>query len=102
MERSVMKHLQVHRNDSDFEPIGLPDRTSAEPGTREKIDVLRKRVEAGEQLHHPRDAWANSPPHSFVDTGRNSAFLVNSLERTSLGTAALEASVNCFQEPFHE
>lgn len=70
MESSVTRHLQVYGNDSNFEPIGYPNPTFAEPGTREKIEVLRDRLEAGQQLHHPQDVWAKlsnsmSPSRKF-------------------------------------
>jgi hypothetical protein len=85
MHRLVMSPTQAYRNDCAFEPIGLPNPTSAKPGTPEKVDVLRKRLEAGEQLHHPQDAWGNSPPDPFEDTNLFEdtdccAFLAHSLD----------------------
>ncbi len=34
----------------------LPLPTEAAPGTAEKLEILRQRVERGEALHHPLDA----------------------------------------------
>ena len=53
----------------------LPEPTEAFPGTREKIEVLRRRRIRGEQLHHEEDTkldyrLPNAPPLSEVPIGR--------------------------------
>ncbi len=49
----------IKRGNWDFEPeMGQPTgfcRTSAMPGSPEKLDVLAKRLEQGEPLWHPED-----------------------------------------------
>lgn len=35
----------------------LPEPTSAQPGSPEKIEVLKARYENGEMLHHPDDPF---------------------------------------------
>lgn len=44
----------------NFHP--LPDPTPALPGTPEKVEVLRQRAAAREQLHHPLDARDEDSP----------------------------------------
>ena len=45
----------TERNEIGFVPRGLPDPTDAVPGTTEKIEIMRRRYNAGEELHHPDD-----------------------------------------------
>lgn len=42
-------------DEAEDDPVGVPEPTSALPGTAEKIEVLRLRVVFGVQLWHPED-----------------------------------------------
>lgn len=37
------------------------------PGTKEKIEVMRQRVERGEHIHHPLDLWLGKQVDNFWD-----------------------------------
>lgn len=54
---TVFEAILKYGHDEDFEPLAgegfLP--TDAPPGTAEKIDVLRQRVELGQPLWHDED-----------------------------------------------
>ena len=39
--------------------------TKQEPGTKEKLAILRGRADRGEDLHHPKDAGLPEPPVSI-------------------------------------
>lgn len=52
---TVFHHIWTHCNDRLFVPHGLPVPTNAMPGTREKIAILKSRLETGVTLHHPED-----------------------------------------------
>jgi hypothetical protein len=53
----------------------LPEPTSALPGTREKVEVLRQRAQLRQSLFHPRDAkdrWGElSVREAMVKIGHN-------------------------------
>lgn len=51
----MMKHIRFHGSDKGFEPSRPGRPTDAQPGTREKFQILCDRIERGEQLFHPRD-----------------------------------------------
>jgi hypothetical protein len=61
--RTVFDDLRSLQHDEDFQPVSGPDfySTGAEPGSDEKIDVMRARVSNGQPLWHPDD-----PVHEFV------------------------------------
>jgi hypothetical protein len=42
-------------HDMDFEPARIPEPTDAPPGSKAKIEVMRRRLLAGEHLRHPDD-----------------------------------------------
>jgi hypothetical protein len=53
---NIFNYLAARGYDDDFEPDRLPAMPTAEkPGSLEKINVLRRRLEAGEDLKHPFD-----------------------------------------------
>ncbi len=55
-EPACVVRLRRRRSSAQMaEPDVLPLPTDATPGTREKIAVLRARLEAGVRLHHPDD-----------------------------------------------
>lgn len=49
-------------HDEDYVPRKMPRPTNAIAGTAEKIEVLRRRVLAGEHLFHPDDNHAIAAP----------------------------------------
>lgn len=50
----AIKKLRGSHYEPDFTPrMGLP--TQFEPGTAEKVELIRKRLELGEALFHPDD-----------------------------------------------
>jgi hypothetical protein len=55
--RSLQDYIRDNGDDEDFEPEMLPtdQPTDAPPGSLEKIEVLRSRVEIGAPLWHPKD-----------------------------------------------
>lgn len=59
------RHAQTRTGEQDFNGTGaVPTPTDARPGTEAKMAVLSARVEARQQLHHPKDAgywdgWRN-------------------------------------------
>ena len=53
--RTVHSDLLTLGYDDDFEPVPALERTSARPGSPEKIEVMRARVERGESLWHRDD-----------------------------------------------
>lgn len=52
-------------NRAVFVPRGLPEPTDAQPGSAEKIRVLRARLAAGLELWHPDDLVIDSPLAAF-------------------------------------
>ncbi len=53
----------VDEDGFDWCSLGVPaEPTDAVPGTPEKVAVMRRRHEAGERLHHPRDLRLHSRP----------------------------------------
>jgi hypothetical protein len=51
-----------------WEPSRVPTPTSARPGSREKVEELRRRVERGEELWNAADEYrlADAPPTAFL------------------------------------
>jgi hypothetical protein len=56
--------------DEDYEPEKMPEPTGVPPGPS-KVEVLRARVDAGEELWHPNDADCGG---IYVGRGSNLAF----------------------------
>ena len=52
---TVFHQIWTCWNDGSFVPRVLPVPTNAIPGTREKIAILKTRLETGLILHHPED-----------------------------------------------
>ncbi|MFN4896629.1 MAG: hypothetical protein ACK5HO_12645 [Pseudomonadota bacterium] len=54
---SLQEYMRIFGTDESFEPEVLPtdQPTDAPPGSVEKIEVLRRRVEIGAPLWHPKD-----------------------------------------------
>jgi len=54
---TVFDAILKYGHDEDFDPLAGEDflPTDAPPGTAEKIDILRKRVELGQPLWHDED-----------------------------------------------
>lgn len=53
--RTVFEALRRLQHDQDFIPMEPSEPTTAMPGTIEKIEVLRMRVELGQPLWHDDD-----------------------------------------------
>ena len=52
---NIFHHIQAHGNGEEFRPEDKPAPTNAAPGSNLKIDVLMKRLEAGEELWNDLD-----------------------------------------------
>lgn len=52
---SIHDHLSWHRDADGFDVEAAPEATPATPGSLEKMNVMRERVEMGEQLFNVRD-----------------------------------------------
>jgi hypothetical protein len=53
---NVFDWIETHpEGDAGFEPALLGRPTKAQPGTHEKLAVLRRRVLCGVELFHPED-----------------------------------------------
>ncbi len=50
--RNLFIEIAEKGHDIDYEPILIPEPTAARPGSKEKIQVLRDRLERGEDLYH--------------------------------------------------
>jgi len=53
--RTVHTDLILYQHDMDFEHVAASWSTAALAGSREKIEVMRLRVELGESPFHPND-----------------------------------------------
>jgi hypothetical protein len=53
--KNVFEELLLVNHDEDFYPSTISQPTTAPPGSSEKIEVLAKRVERGEDLWHRDD-----------------------------------------------
>ncbi len=54
--KTIDQWLAVFNNDMSFVPDPAPEATDAAPGSIEKIEVMRRRLERGQQLFNPNDA----------------------------------------------
>lgn len=63
-ERKAMEHTV----DPDFVPVGMPEPTTAFPGSPEKVKVLQRRAERGEPLWVPGDVFIDYS--DFTEPGR--------------------------------
>lgn len=53
--KTIFEEIKLKLHDEDFEPGEMPEPTGARPGSLEKLFVIAKRVELGQQLFHPCD-----------------------------------------------
>ena len=53
--KNVYEHLKLHGDDQEFEPTRKPKPTRVAPGSDDKVMLLRRRVELGEELWHDQD-----------------------------------------------
>lgn len=54
-KRNPWVPVDEERLDADYEPPRVPDPTTANPGTREKVAVMKRRFALGQWLFHPDD-----------------------------------------------
>lgn len=54
-EKCITEHVRIYRSDRGFVAADPTQPTEALPGTPEKIAVMKARLKAGQQLHHPLD-----------------------------------------------
>lgn len=54
-QKNLFKEIEVAGADDDFEPTKTPTPTEALAGSKEKIEILRKRLEDGEEMWHDDD-----------------------------------------------
>ena len=52
---NVFDYIKAFGLDDGFQPRKLPTPTAAAPGSIEKMDILRQRLENGEEMFHPLD-----------------------------------------------
>lgn len=52
---NLFQHLVRYGHDRKFEAMPAQAPTDATPGSSAKIELLRFRLENGEELHHPSD-----------------------------------------------
>ena len=86
--RTIFTDLLTRGHDEDFLPIPAKIATAAPAGSLEKLDVMRARVENGEDLYHPGDNPRRIPP--LTDASRQEiwvrkTYVVTGGNRKSLG-----------------
>ena len=54
---NIFQAIMTAGHDEDYEPRGFGKPTLAAPGSLEKVEVMRRRVEMGQHLFHPKDEW---------------------------------------------
>ena len=52
---NVFDYIKAFGVDDGFHPRKLPAPTETAPGSIEKMDILRQRLENGEEMFHPLD-----------------------------------------------
>ena len=67
-ETCITEHVRIYRSDRGFTPADPPTPTEALPGTPEKIAVMKARLRAGQQLHHPLDRQLLPPLPTTSDS----------------------------------
>lgn len=55
MQNTIFEAIRKYGHDEDYEPLSECLPTAARPGSIEKIDILAKRLEAGQELWHEGD-----------------------------------------------
>jgi hypothetical protein len=56
-------------HDEDYEPKDFGKPTLAAPGSLEKVEVMTRRIEMGQQLFHPGDEWILATVESARNMG---------------------------------
>jgi len=77
--RNCTDHFRKYQVDSDWEAKGLPDQpTQTVPGSQQKIEVLRARLDDGVELWHPGDRvhFPDWWPKVWGELSRNNEMLV--------------------------
>jgi hypothetical protein len=59
--RTMFDAIRLLGHEMDFEPLLLGKPTKAKPGSEAKVLILRQRLEAGEEMHHPDDEMMSAP-----------------------------------------
>jgi hypothetical protein len=54
---NIFQAIMTVGHDEDYEPATYGPRTLAAPGSLEKIEVMRRRIEMGQKLFHPGNEW---------------------------------------------
>lgn len=67
---NIFQALMTVGHDEDFEPAKYGPRTLAGPGSLEKVEVMRRRVELGQHLFHPCDEQVLASHESACVMGR--------------------------------
>lgn len=52
---NIFQAIMTSGHDEDYEPTAFGTPTLAGPGSLEKVEVMRRRVELGQHLFHPSD-----------------------------------------------
>jgi hypothetical protein len=68
---NIFQALMTVGHDEDFEPATSGPRTLAAPGSFEKVEVMRRRIELGQKLFHPGDEWILASHESARVMGHN-------------------------------
>lgn len=55
MSESIYDAIRRVGHDEDFVPVDAAEPTRLQPGTQERIDLMRRRAESGESLWHDED-----------------------------------------------
>lgn len=74
---NVFETIKTYGHDDDFEPTESSEPTKAMPGTEEKIEVLRQRVENGQEVFSERDVDDYDDSIGTVRPSGNRSGLVN-------------------------
>jgi len=77
-------HLMLYGSCRTFEPVPAAQPTRAKPGTKEKVEVMRLRVQLGQATLHPKD---NTTP--LEPTGRVPQY-VSGLREIDLSQIAID------------
>ena len=70
--KSLDEHLDEFKSDDGYEPSALPQPTDFPPGSPDKVQLMRERLERDEHLWHPNDAaaeWRKNLYHEITGIG---------------------------------
>ena len=76
--QNVFEFIMVYGDESRFRPKLPAKPTKHRPGSAEKVEVLRRRVEAGESLWHPDDETVLSDRPNYA----TDAYMMRKLKAT--------------------